>query len=92
MTETPNLPAVVPTPALDWRSMDTAPKDKPVILFCPWVNTPDGKGSHPDAKMAHGRIVGWWSDKLNGWASGLPGTAEVAVYPSRWTDLLEEPV
>lgn len=88
---TDNLPAPLTLVATHWAALDSAPKDKPVILFCPWVDTPDGTGSHKEAKVAHGRIVGWWSEKLNGWAAALPGSDEVAVYPSRWTGLPEEP-
>jgi hypothetical protein len=74
-----------------WPTLDTAPRDKPIILFCPYVESPDGTGANPDAKVAHGRIVGWWSDTEKHWVSKLPGGSEVRVYPSRWAELLDEP-
>jgi hypothetical protein len=75
----------------DWQSLDTAPKDKKLLLFCPWVDSPDGTGGHPEAKVNHHRIVGWWSADLNHWASSYPGGEPFKVYPSRWTDLPDEP-
>lgn len=88
--EPANLPAVV-VQAPDWRTLDQAPHHKPVILFCPYTESPDGTGAHPDAKAAHCRIVGWWSDQEQHWVSKLPGGKEVRVYPSRWAELLDEP-
>lgn len=75
----------------DWQSLDKAPKDKKLLLFCPWVDSPDGTGGHPEAKVNHHRIVGWWSAELNHWASSMPGGKPFKVYPSRWTDLPDEP-
>lgn len=85
-----NLPVpVAETPS--WKPLQDAPRDRPVLLFCPWVDSPDGTGAHPDAKVAHARVVGWWSEKFAHWASALPGGEEQRVYPSRFADLLDEP-
>ena len=75
----------------DWRSLDAAPKDKKLLLFCPWVDSPDGKGAHAEAKINNHRIVGWWSEDMTHWVSAYPGAAPFKVYPSRWTDLPDEP-
>lgn len=75
----------------DWQSLDTASKDKKLLLFCPWVDSPDGTGSHPEAKANHHRIVGWWSEEEKHWVSFYPGAKPFKVYPSRWTDIADEP-
>jgi hypothetical protein len=75
-----------------WAGMDeTTPKDRKLLLLCPWTDSPDGTGSHPDAKMNNGRVVGWWSTEENAWVAGLPGGPVYQVYPSRWTELADEP-
>lgn len=75
-----------------WQGLDTAPKDKKVLLFLPWTDSPDGTGKHPDAKPNHGRVVGWWDEDIKGWVTALPGQKIAQqVYPSRWTDLPDEP-
>lgn len=75
----------------DWPTLDTAPKDKKILLLCPWTDSPDGTGAHPDAKTNHGRVVGWWSASQKAWVAGLPGGPEHVVYPSRWTELVDGP-
>lgn len=72
-----------------WQSLDVAPKDRPLLLFCPYTQSPDGTGSHPDAKPAHGRVVGWWAD--GGWVASILNGPVQSVYPSRWAELLDEP-
>jgi len=79
----------------EWKTLDIAPKDKAILLFCPWADTPDSGGTpgHPEANkiVNHGRVVGQWSEAMNGWSSQIPGGQLVPVYPSRWTDILDEP-
>lgn len=77
--------------AREWSALDTAPKDKPILLFCPFVDSPDGTGAHPDAKQAHGRVVGWWDEDAKHWVAGILNGPVHKVYPSRWAELLDEP-
>jgi hypothetical protein len=84
------LPAVIPQPT-GWEPIDQAPRDRPALFFCPYVHSPDGTGAHPDARAAHGRVVGWWSEEEKHWVAGiLQGTVQ-RIYPSRWAELLDEP-
>lgn len=77
--------------AHEWSALDTAPKDKPTLLFCPFVDSPDGTGAHPEAKLSHGRVVGWWDEDAKQWVAAILKGERHFVFPSRWAELLDEP-
>lgn len=66
-----------------WHPMSTAPKDRPIILLCPWI--------HP-----HRVALGWWRRMgLPGWTICV-GTYKFQqkgdrALPVGWTDLPEFP-
>lgn len=83
MSDTPAAPS--------WQALDTSPHDRPILLFCPYTHSPDGSGAHPEARAAHGRVVGWWSSEESHWVAAILQGPIQKIYPSRWAELLAEP-
>lgn len=78
-------------PLADATKLDDAGKPVAVLLYLPgaWRKT-DAHGIPTD--VGHGRVVGWWDDKLESWVTALHPNADVQkVYPSLWTELPDGP-
>lgn len=65
-----------------WQTLDVAPHDREILLFCPGVKSPDGTGAHPEAVVDHKYPIGHWSEELSHWVNDLGEK----VYPSRWAE------
>ena len=62
---------------MNWPGMDSAPKDKQVMLYCPGISPDTG-----------GVLMGGWNARLGIWVLLPYGTAQfTTLYPSRWADI-----
>lgn len=64
-----------------WATMDTAPKDQMINLYCPGVSAP-----------TKGVLQGQWDSKNSRWALNPYGTNQTpTLYPSRWCGIEAPP-
>lgn len=79
---------------MEWQKIETAPKNKEILLFCP--ETPDSSQDYTDG---HNEFitVGMWGKHnhvpLYGWMRWEKvGDEEVSeIYPSHWAELPKAP-
>lgn len=63
--------------AANWQTMDNAPKDRVINVYCPGVCPPTS-----------GVLQGVWNTRLSIWELNPYGTVQpVALYPNRWCDI-----
>jgi len=65
-----------------WQTLDVAPRDREILLFCPGVKSPDGTGAHPQAVLNNKYLKGRWSEEQHHWVD----VSDQMVYPSRWAE------
>jgi hypothetical protein len=70
---------------MTWLQMDSAPRDRPFLAWCPDMVPPGG-----DPKL--GQVICWWEKNLGPKRTGAWwGDADSELYPILWTELPEAP-
>jgi hypothetical protein len=65
-----------------WRSLATAPRDRPIRLYLPGHTHKIGQDGRP-TDISHAECVGHWDKASSHWVN----EAGHNVYPSQWSPL-----
>jgi len=85
------------TAAAGWQSILTAPKDRPILLFCPRLAGHAAKEIVVGAWQfdANRRTFGYWVSDVghldNGFAETGPWIEYIELHPEKWAPLLAPP-